>query len=309
MDVDPFFDVNFQLEHKNNSLDSNVGVIGFFLCSFDAIKGLQVLFAFPSSLSENQNEVSILKTHCIWKLDDIPIRIDLKFSEFVYSAFQLHFSLQQEQSASNDVVYGIILKLWKDNNPIDSDAIYNLKTQLEEKFCHDFPLIYKSKQLESNPVMKRTFTELQPKIREIERNLIAEWQIFKENLMKKVQTTVKPIIPSSVTDFAPSDAGVCAKDFFKDRIKLRVHELDENPQNLLVVLENPNEDLFDVKIVVSKSSAFFGETIWEETLDNWPMKEDLILEFDKGSESETYLIKISSRNSTIAIKSIEINNT
>ena len=305
MNIDPFFDVNFELDSKHNQLNSNVGVVGFFLCAFDTIKGLQILFASPESLSESQAELSILKTHCIWKLDDIPIRIDLKFSEFVYSAFQLHPSIQK--SSDNDVLYGVVLKLWKDNNPLDADAIYRFKTTLENDFKSDFDIIYKSKQLESNPVVRRKFNELQPKVREIKRSIIEKWEEFKGSLTQILSTPPKSILPTSDSNLIPSDAGVCVRDFFKDRIKLRIMELEENPDQLLVALENQSENLTDVKISISRSSDFFGEKVWEEEIKIWPMKEDLLLEFDKGTELERFLIKITSRNSTIAMKSIELN--
>ena len=74
----------------------------------------------------------------------------------------------------------------------------------------------------------------------------------------------------------------------------------------MVILINQSEYLRDVLIQVSRRTEFFSEPIWEQELGEWPLKEDLILEFPRSNEVENYLIRISSKKTTIDIKSLEV---
>jgi hypothetical protein len=75
---------------------------------------------------------------------------------------------------------------------------------------------------------------------------------------------------------------------------------------VLVILTNIKESLDDVIIQVSSVSDFFSETLWDQFLDEWPVKEEVILEFSQTSDVEKYQIKIIGSGRTIMIKTIEI---
>jgi hypothetical protein len=87
---------------------------------------------------------------------------------------------------------------------------------------------------------------------------------------------------------------------------MRTASTIENPNQIFVMLLNQTENLKDVIIHVSKTIDLFSETIWVQELPEWPLKEELVLEFSKPETKENYLIKISSRKSTIDIKSLEL---
>jgi len=140
MNVDPF-SFNTTMVEKEPRVQSHSNLIGFYICSFDISQGLQVLYSNPSKLKDNQEEVNTLKTHCIWRIEDIPIRIDLKFSEFIYSGFQLHELSSPDVVATIDKpLYGIILKLWKDGPSVPSEALKDFKKDLQESHWDDITL-------------------------------------------------------------------------------------------------------------------------------------------------------------------------
>ncbi len=72
MYVDPF-SFNTTMVEKKPRVQSQSNFIGFYICSFDISQGLQVLYSYPSKLKDNQEEVNTLKTHCIWRIEYIPI--------------------------------------------------------------------------------------------------------------------------------------------------------------------------------------------------------------------------------------------
>jgi len=92
---------------------------------------------------------------------------------------------------------------------------------------------------------------------------------------------------------------------FKQRITMRILPSEETG-GLMVILINQSEHLRDILIQISKRTEFFSEPIWEQELEEWPLKEDLILEFPRSDTTENYLIKISSKRTTIDIKSLEV---
>ena len=67
--------------------------------------------------------------------------------------------------------------------------------------------------------------------------------------------------------------------FFQERISLNIVETEEIPNIFLVILINHLDHLYNVSIEVSKRTDFFSEIMWEQTLEEWPIKEELILEF------------------------------
>ncbi len=306
MESDPFFNLNQAITTEKHSFETKVGLIGFFLCSFDTTNGLQILYSYPPQLKKDRNEIDILKTHCIWKIERIPLRIDLKFSEFIYSAFQFHDPSQDEVLASiGSPLYGIVLKFWKDNNFINTTSLIEFKSRIEEK-SSDLELLYKYKLLASNPIRRSEFRELSKKTNQIKHVLEDLWLDFGNR-----QTEIKDsfeLITHLKTDFSPipSESAQCATGLFKKKISMRTISSKENPNNITVILVNQIENLNDVQIHVSRSSEFFSEIIWEQKLGEWPIKEDLILEFPKSETIQHYLIKISSRGTKVAIKSLEV---
>ena len=86
--INPFSD----LTNKKSDFDeqisaSRTGLLAFFLCSFDTTRGLQILFSSPKKLPHGNDELDILKTHCVWKIEKTPLRIDLKFSDYQNRVF------------------------------------------------------------------------------------------------------------------------------------------------------------------------------------------------------------------------------
>ncbi len=307
MNIDPFFETYIKTTADKQTFDSKVGLIGFFLCSFDTTNGLQILFSYPSKLQHEQNEINILKTHCIWKIENVPLRIDLKFSEFVYSAFQLQTSSQEGTPAKNTPNFGIVIKNWKDiENPISTKTFLDFKNTLELKIGSDLELLYKREKLESNPIRKREYNELVTKTEKIERKLKNTWEKFGSRVSERIKTSPKEIIPNPVnSSMVPIETSLCVQDLFKQKINMRVLS-SKDTGGLMVILVNQSEYLRDVLIQVSRRTEFFSESIWEQELGEWPLKEDLILEFPRSDEVENYLIRISSKKTTIDIKSLEV---
>lgn len=307
MNSDPYFKTNIKTTPETQIFDSKVGLIGFFLCSFDLTYGLQILFSYPSKLQHEQNEINILKTHCIWKIENIPLQIDLKFSEFVYSAFQLQISSQEGTPAKTTPIYGIVIKNWKDiENPISTKAFLDFKTTIESIFGSDLELMYKREKLESNPIRKREYKELITKTVKIEQELKTTWKKFGNQVSKRIETFTTEIIPSPVNSaMVPIETSLCAQELFKQKVTMRVLSSTDT-EGLMVILVNQSEYLRDVLIQVSRRTEFFSEPIWEQELEEWPLKEDLILEFPRSDEVENYLIRISSKKTTIDIKSLEV---
>ncbi|KPK88147.1 MAG: hypothetical protein AMS27_00430 [Bacteroides sp. SM23_62_1] len=304
MNIDPFFETKIITSPKKHAFDSKVGLIGFFLCSFDTTHGLRILFSYPARLQDDKNEINILKTHCVWKIENVPLRIDLKFSEFVYSAFQLQTT--QESSLKKDTIYGIVIKNWKDTNPIPNETFLNFKTTLEDKIGSNLDLLYAREKLESNPIRKREYKELLKQTTKVEKELESIWRNFSNRVSEKISTPTTEIIPSPVnSSMTPLETTLCAHDLFKQRITMRILPSEETG-GLMVILINQSEHLRDILIQISKRTEFFSEPIWEQELEEWPLKEDLILEFPRSDTTENYLIKISSKRTTIDIKSLEV---
>lgn len=305
MNIDPFFDTKLETTTANQIFNSKVGLLGFFVCSFDTTCGLKILFSYPSKLQNDQNEINILKTHCVWKIENIPLRIDLRISEFVYSALQLQDPLGKEKiTGSNLPFYGIVIKIWKDSNPLPTQLLVEFKKAIEAGIDSGFNLLYKRKRIASNPIKRREYKELSEKAVGIEQFLKDSWKKFvnKLNVDQESSTTNLKHLP----DPMKIETSLCAQDLFKQKITMRILTTEETSNRLIVVLVNQSENLHDVLIHVSKRTEFFSEPVWEQELEEWPLKEDLILEFDKSDEIENYLIKISSRKTTIDIKSLEV---
>lgn len=307
MNIDPFFDTSIETTTDKQTLGSKMGLIGIFVCSFDTTHGLQILYSYPTKLQKDQNEVNILKTHCVWKIENIPLRIDLKFSEFVYSAFQLQNASQEEVSATiHRPLYGIVIKIWKDSDPIPTNVFAEFKTTLEMNVGSDLKLLYKRKRLASNPIRKREYNELSKKTNKIEHYLKDSWKRFIDRLSDTIEPFHINIEFPADSKMMPIETSLCSQDLFKQKITMRVLSTEENINRIMIVLINQSENLKDVLIHVSKSTEFFSEPIWEQELEEWPLKEDLILELFKSDVVENYLIKISSRKTTIDIKSLEV---
>ena len=306
MNIDTLFEPNIKTTPNKRTFDSKASLIGFFLCSFDTTHGLQILFSYPSKLQHDQNEINILKTHCIWKIENVPLRIDLKFSEFVYSAFQLQTTSQEGTPTKDTPFYGIVIKNWKDINPIPNKAFLDFKATLESKIDSDLELLYEREILESNPIRKREYKELVTQTVKIEQELKSRWKKFGSRVSEKIGTFTTETIPNPVSSsMVPIETSYCAQDLFKQKITMRVLS-SENTGGLMVILVNQSEYLKYVLIQVSRRTEFFSEPIWEQELEEWPLKEDLILEFPRSDEVEHYLIRISTRKVTIDIKSLEV---
>ena len=304
MNIDPFFETSIKTSPDKHAFDSKVGLIGFFLCSFDTTHGLQILFSYPPKLQKDKNEINILKTHCVWKIENVPLRIDLKFSEFVYSAFQLQ--RPEGTHAEDNTIYGIVIKNWKDTKPIPNETFLNFKTSMEKKISSHLDLLYNRERLESNPIRRREYKELLKQTTKIEQELKSIWKKFSGRVNEKRSVQTTEIIPTPVnTVMAPIETALCAHDLFKQKITMRALPSEETG-GLMVILINQSENLRDVLIQVSKRTEFFSEPIWEQELEEWPLKEDLILEFPRSNIIENYLIRISSKKTTIDIKSLEV---
>jgi hypothetical protein len=304
MNIDPFFETSIKASPDKQTFDAKVGLIGFFLCSFDTTHGLQILFSYPTKLQNDRNEINILKTHCVWKIENVPLRIDLKFSEFVYSAFQLQ--RPEETHAEDNTIYGIVIKNWKDTKPIPNETFLNFKTSMEKKISSHLDLLYNRERLESNPIRKREYKEILKQTAKIELELKSIWKKFSNRVTEKRSIHTTEIIPAPVSpSMAPIETTLCAHDLFKQKITMRVLPSEETG-GLMVILINQSEYLRDVLIQVSRRTEFFSEPIWEQELEEWPLKEDLILEFPRSDTIENYLIRISSKKTTIDIKSLEV---
>ena len=306
MNVDPF-SFNTTMVEKEPRIQSQSDLIGFYICSFDISQGLQVLYSYPLKLKANQEEVNTLKTHCIWRIEYIPIRIDLKFSEFIYSAFQLHELSSQEVVATIDKpLYGVILKLWKDGPPISSGTLKEFKKDLQELHWDDINLLFRRQSLSSNPSRRREYKKLFSDVLRIEKSLLTTWESFRGKI-SRTKVTLQPTNEVDDPNSILPNKGVCAADVFKRIITLRVVTIKESDQIILILINN-GKLLKDVNITVSKSTDFFSEILWQQSVDEWPTKEDLVLEFNRSNELTNYLIKISSKNRTVAMKSLEIDS-
>ena len=308
MVIDDLFNIDIKTTIERSTFDSKVGLIGFFICSFDVTNGLQILFSLPKKLQKDSNEINILKTHCIWKIENIPLRVDLKISEFIYSAFHLHIHSQDETSVMERPLYGVVIKKWKDTHPLPANAFLDLKMILESEVGSKLDLLYKCKALESNPIKKRKYKELLKETVEIKQFLKSKWFDFVNQFTTSIESSSTEVSTHFDPAIPPVQTSYCAQNYFKQRISMRVLSMDDTSQ-LLVVLVNQSENLRDVLIQISKRSEFFSETVWEYELENWPTKEDLVLEFPKSDVIEKYLIKISSMSTTIDIKSLDVSPT
>ncbi len=309
MPLDPLFNINVSTRADRSFKTTETLVIGFFICSFDHTYGVNILYSYPPTLKSNSDELSILKTHCIWKLDRIPLRIDLKFSEFIYSAFQLHIENQENNDPETNEelpIYVVILKLWKAGKQVPGDRFFNFKTKIEKSIGSGIEFLYKKNKLTSIPAKRQEYKELLKKTTLIENKLNDLWLAFQNQLGLKEFTILEKIQPSFSPSPLSKEGGVCTQELFQKKIEMRTFIVEENPNQLLVILSNRYETLLNVHIHISKLTEFFSETHWEQYLEEWPFKEELFLEFERSNEIQKYLIKITSRNKTIIIKSIEI---
>ena len=306
MNVDPF-SFNTSMVEKEPQVQSHSSLIGFYICSFDISQGLQVLYSYPSKLKANQEEVNTLKTHFIWRFEFIPIRIDLKFSEFIYSGFQLNKSSSQEIVATvKDPLFGVILKLWKDGPFIPQDILNEFKKDLQELHWDDINLLFRQQSLSSNPSRRREYKKLLPEVQRVEKSLKTAWKSFQGNITHAnvLQVSANAVIDTST--ILPKK-GVSPADLFKRKITLRIVSIKDSDQ-IFAILVNNGKLLKEVSITVSKHTDFFSEILWQQSVDLWPTKEDLVLEFQRSNVITNYLVKISSKNRTIAMKSLMIDS-
>ncbi|MFX0084758.1 MAG: hypothetical protein ACFFAU_03715 [Candidatus Hodarchaeota archaeon] len=308
MKIDPFLEPNIEATDSDKQiLDSKTGLIGFFVCSFDITRGLQILFSSPRKLEKNQNELDILKTHYIWKIEKIPLRIDLKFTEFTYAAFQIYYPKEEEIIATVEKpLYGIIIKILRESKPIPPQKLLDFKLKIEKEVGNSLKILSKRKILESNPVKREKYKKLSEEANHIYIHLEDMWIEFKKQIMDLYEYQDMESKKVNNTSLVSKDGSFWAKSLIKKKISMRTISTKENPNKILVMLVNQNETLRDVIIHVSKTMELFSETIWVQELPEWPMKEELILEFTKSDFDENYLIKISSRKTTVDIKSLEI---
>ncbi len=308
MNIDPFLEPNIEATDSDKKiLESKTGLIGFFVCSFDITRGLQILFSSPRKLEKSQNELDILKTHYIWKIEKIPLRIDLKFSEFTYTAFQIHYFKEEEIIATVEKpLYGIIIKILRESKPIPAQKLLDFKLKIEKEVGNSFKILSKRKILESNPVKREKYKKLSEEANHIYIHLEDKWIEFKKQIMDLYESQEIELKKINNTSLLSKDGSLWAKSLIKKKISMRTISTKENPNKILVMLVNQNETLKDVIIHVSKTMELFSETIWVQELPEWPMKEELILEFTKSDLDENYLIKISSRKTTVDIKTLEI---
>ncbi|MHA1966279.1 MAG: hypothetical protein ACW964_00630 [Candidatus Hodarchaeales archaeon] len=309
MSIDPFSDLTSKKSDVNEQISaSKTGLLAFFLCSFDTTRGLQILFSSPRKLQKNRDELDILKTHCVWKIEKIPLRIDLKFSDFIYSAFQLHGLLEEEITATKEKpLYGIVFKILKDSIQIPIETLNDFKFKIELEEGSNLSTLSKQKLLESNPIKRKKYKLLTDKSINIHKHLEYMWKEFKNQIIDSMgQSFEVETLSSDNFALLPTEVNYCSTDYFKRKIAMRTATTIENPDQLLVMLLNQTEKLKDVIIQVSKVIDLFSETIWVQEVPEWPLKEELVLEFSKSDIDENYLIKITSRRRTIDIKSLEL---
>ncbi|MHA2093406.1 MAG: hypothetical protein ACW98F_02065 [Candidatus Hodarchaeales archaeon] len=310
MEIDPFSTNSTMLEKSTKTHSFSSSLIGFYLCSFDTTHGLQILYSIPAKLRKNTEEHNILKTHYIWKVEHIPMRIDRKISEFVYSAFQLHQTNAQRMGTTFEKpIFGVVLKIWKDGEFIHPEELIHFRDDLQTTHWEDIETMYQRQILKLNPTKRRKYLQLSEKAVEIGEALQSDW----ENLGNKISdsrtflTSQNLSIPKSSLQSSAQESP--EKSLFKDPITMRVLKVEESSEEVLVILINQMATLEEVKIRVSKKTEFFSESLWEQNLEEWPTKEDLILEFPRSSKLESYMLKISSKNQTVAIKSLDIDPT
>ncbi|MFX0184632.1 MAG: hypothetical protein ACFE95_16240 [Candidatus Hodarchaeota archaeon] len=309
MNSDPFFEIDVATAADKELYMVDSLLLGFFVCSFDHTRGVQILYSYPLKLKSDFNELNILRTHCIWKMERIPLRIDLKFSEFIYSAFQLDYPNHEDVSNHETVPQFItIVKLWKAGKKIPSRIFLELKTKLEKEYHNDLNLLYKRSELALNPIKKREFKELSKPVREIENKLLTLWREF-ESQVDDYKAPANDRMQVETSSEISSKEDVCTPNLFKKKIDMRTFTLEEDTNRLMVVLTNQWQNLEDVRIHISKNTDFFSETHWQQRLDEWPFKEELILEFSKSDVVQNFLIKISSNKTTIAILSLEVSSS
>jgi hypothetical protein len=309
MSIDPFSDlISKKSDFKEQISASETGLLAFFIGSFDITSGLQILFSSPKKLQKNQDELDILKTHFVWKIEKIPLRIDLKFSDFIYSAFQLHDPLEEEITATKEKpLYGIVFKILKAYKQIPVDFFKDFKSKIEREERTNLSILSKQKLLESNPIKRKKYKLLTEKSVRIHNHLEYIWEEFKNQIVSFTeQSYYTEIFSADNSSLLPIDINYRSTDYFKRKIAMRTASTIENPNQIFVMLLNQTENLKDVIIHVSKTIDLFSETIWVQELPEWPLKEELILEFSKPEIKENYLIKISSRKTTIDIKSLEL---
>ena len=310
MKIDPFSPNSTMLEKSTETHSFSSSLIGFYLCYFDTTYGLQILYSIPSKLRKNTEEHNILKTHYIWKVEHFPMRIDLKISEFVYSAFQFHPENAQETEANLEKpIFGAVLKIWKDGEFIHPDELSHFQEDLQNNLWDDIELLYYRQILKLNPTKRRQYLQLSDRAAESGKALQSAW----DNLGKKISETRTffesqnlSIVKSSLQSSSRESP---EKSYFKTPVTMRVLKTEESTEVVLVILVNQMESLEEVKIKVSRKTEFFSENLWEQNLEEWPTKEDLILEFPRSSKLESYMLKISSKNHTVAIKSLDIDPT
>jgi hypothetical protein len=289
---------------SRNSIPSSL--LGFYICSFEVSHGLQVLYSYPKILRKNNEELNILKTHCIWRIEHIPLCIDLKFSEFVFSAFQLHKKENEEVIATQDQpLFGVVLKLWKDGEHVSSNILKEFKRELEEFHWHHIEFLYKRALIKSNPTQRRNYKKLLKESELVEQSIKQLWETFNNKISNYQIRNSKIQEDIDDTTLFHRRNEITRQDLFKDRITLKIIETGENPEGFLVLLVNQIDHLSDVSIEVSKRTDFFSEILWEQVLEEWPIKEELILEFPRSPKTENFLIKIRSNNQTISIKSLK----
>ncbi|WP_455142117.1 hypothetical protein [Candidatus Hodarchaeum mangrovi] len=306
MKRDPFFDR--EVADFDDSILSRTPLKppSFFLCSLDNIDGLLLLYSIPPHLKDDQNEKNILKTHSIWKIDDIPIRVDLKITNYIYAAVLLNENLQSDYKNLNQRIYAIIIKLSK-TQQIENTFLLSLKKKIEEIVSVNIDLLHKREKYTSNPLKKQFFLKNALKIARLNRQFEEAWLTFIFNLSQSSNKKTSTTLPEEIIEEKSSDIIKYSTPLYKQKISMRTFSTDDDPGHILVILFNEkNIDLKDVLIHVSKRSEFFSETVWEQKLDLWPQKEDIILDFTQSDEIQNYLIKVSSRKTTIAIKSLKI---
>ncbi|MHA1541749.1 MAG: hypothetical protein ACTSQH_02090 [Candidatus Hodarchaeales archaeon] len=306
MNVDPF-SFNTSMVEKEPQVQSHSSCIGFYICSFDISQGLQVLYSYPSKLKANQEEVNTLKTHFIWRFEFIPIRVDLKFSEFIYSGFQLHKSPSQDIVATvEDPLFGVILKLWKDGPFIPKDLLNEFKKDLQEFHWDDINLLFRQQSLSSNPSRRREYKKLLPEIQKVEKSLKTAWKSFQGKISHANVTQESKSGKIDSKAIQPNKR-VSPVDLFIRKITMRIVSIKDSDQ-IFVILFNNGKLLKEVSITVSKRTDFFSEILWQQSVDLWPTKEDLVLEFQRSNVITNYLVKISSKDRTIAMKSLMIDS-
>ncbi|MHA1995024.1 MAG: hypothetical protein ACW97Z_10820 [Candidatus Hodarchaeales archaeon] len=307
MNIDPFSTNSTELEKSTKPHSFSSSLIGFYLCSFDTTYGLQILYSIPKKLRKNSEEHNILKTHYIWKVEHIPMRIDLKISEFIYTALQVHeFQSQDIIGTVEKPIFGIVLKIWKDGDFIHPGVLERFRNDLQTNHWKDIEVLYKRQILKLNPTKRRKYLQYSDKAAKIGKSLQTLW----ENLGNKLTETriffSSQNLSISKSSLHSLDKKSPEKSFFKESVTMRILSTEESADEVLVILVNQTETLEEVKIKVSKKTEFFSENLWEQNLEEWPTKEDLILEFPRSSKLESYMLKISSKNQTVAIKSLDI---